>query len=176
MFSAPPFQGSRFVGCSWALLPLQFPVGAAASALISEHPSGLQHPPGLAWGWGTEEGGAGGAGAGSPPRRVPSPSRYSGVSGDRCWWGSAFPSAASSATLEFTGGFLWHRAPRSPARRRRPAPGLRTEGVGAAAAEVCLSARARHPGCSGTSGHWRVQLGPLSPKTLWREQWAVAPH
>lgn len=55
MLSTPPFQGSGFVGCSWALLLQQFPAGAAA-ALISEYPLGLQHLPGLAWGWDTVQG------------------------------------------------------------------------------------------------------------------------
>lgn len=44
MFSTPPFQGSGFLGCSRAPLPRQFPAGAAAPTLISEHPPGVQHP------------------------------------------------------------------------------------------------------------------------------------
>lgn len=43
--------------------------------------------------------------------------------------GLSFPLSHSSATLEFTGRFLWHGAPRFPARHHHPAPAQRAEGA-----------------------------------------------
>lgn len=41
--------------------------------------------------------------------------------------GLSFPLSRSSATLEFTGRFLWHGAPRFPARHHHPAPAPRAD-------------------------------------------------
>lgn len=148
MLSTPPFQGTGFLECFQALLPRQFPAGAAAPALISEHPLGLQHPLGTgvwregptllrhpsvhpslcpkARGFGACRAARGGGQCWEPPpspRRVPSPSRYSGVSGDRCWRGLSFPLGRRLCNARVHGRFSLARGPSLPGPTPAPGPG-----------------------------------------------------
>lgn len=190
--STPPFQGSRFLGCSRALLPRQFPAGAAAPALISEHPPGLRHPPGT------------GARCEGPtllchpsvhPSLCPKARGFGACraarGGGQCWEPPPPPPARAVTEPLFrrfrrpmlAGAQL---SPRPPALQRSSSREV-FFGMGPLAPRPDAGTRPRHRGrkgqrrprwgfCSGTSGHRWVPLGPLSPKTLWREQRAVALH
>lgn len=159
VFSTPPFQDNKFVGCSLAWLPGHFQLELQACFDIPERPlracQGLEHSARhphclgihLSIHFAQKQGflvravlfgeGAGAGGPGSP-WRVPSPSRYSGVSGGRCWRGSVFPSAAalqrsSSQDVFFGMGPLASR----PDTITRPRHHGQT-GQGAAMAQICL--------------------------------------
>lgn len=142
VFSTPPFQASKFVWCSWPLLPGHFQLELQLRFDISERPlrawlgHSARHPrcsdiP-LSIHFPKSRGLACavlfGEGAWEPLARAVTEPLFR-----RFPWpmlpGLSFPLGRGSATLEFTGGFLWHGAPRFPARQHHPAPAPRARGT-----------------------------------------------
>lgn len=178
VFSTPPFQDSKFVGCSWALLPGHFQLELPFCFDISEHPlsacQGLghnaRHPPcsgtHLSIHFAQKQGFGCvlcclGRGPGSP-WRVPSLSRYSGVSAGPCWRGSVFPPAtalqrSSSQDVFFGMGPLASR-PDTITRPRHSGQ----RGQGAATAQICLCPSP----VSWLLWHLRALVSSLSPESL----------
>lgn len=164
VFSTLPFQDSKFVGCSWALLPWPFPTRSCSPALIflSIPPQGLPgaqckaptllrhpsvhpfYPKARGFGvccavWG---GGPGAPGACRHRAAIPE-----------------FPEgdAAGGAQLSPQPRLCNARVHRRFSLAWGPSlPGPSTAGTGGKGRPRCrfVCARAQHPGCCGTSGHW----------------------
>lgn len=134
VFSTLPFQDSKFVGCSWALLPWPFPTRSCSPALIflsiplracqgnSARPPHFSGIP-LSIRFTPKHGGLVcavlfGEGAREPLARAVTEPLFRSFRRAMLLAGLSFPRSRGSATLEFTGGFLWRGAPRFPA----PAP------------------------------------------------------